>query len=154
GACVLFVHHEARAAENMRGSTALEGAAATLIRVTKDGPQLRVENVKQKDAPPFDPFRLRLAAHLESAVIRSHDGLVVDAELSASEQKILDTLRESFGSNGAPASRLHAASAVANTSFYRALNRLARIGAIVNLGSKQRTLYVLAEDIGPPVLPP
>jgi hypothetical protein len=153
GACVLFVHHESRAGENMRGSTALEGAAATLIRVTKDGPQLRVENVKQKDAPLFDPIRLRLVPRLESAVIQSHDGVEVTGELSASEQKILDTLRESFGSNGAPASRLHAASGIANTSFYRALTRLARIGAIVNLGSRQRSLYVLAEDAGPPVLP-
>ena len=71
GACVLFVHHESRAGENMRGSTALEGAAATIARVTKDGPHLLLENPKQKDAAPFDPIRLRLVPRLESATVQS-----------------------------------------------------------------------------------
>ena len=153
GACVLFVHHESRAGENMRGSTALEGAAATIVRITKDGTQLRAENIKQKDAVPFDPIRLRLAARLESAVVCSHDGLGATEELNASEEKILDTLRESFGSNGAPASRLHRASALPESSFYRALKRLADLGEVVNIGNKKRTLYVLREHDTQDVLP-
>ena len=153
GACVLFVHHESRAGENMRGSTALEGAAATIVRVTKDGTQLRAENIKQKDAAPFDPIRLRLAAHLESAVVKSHDSMGATDELSASEQAILDTLRDSFGSNGAPASRLHDASGVASSSFYRALKRLADLGEVVNIGNKKRTLYILREHDSQDVLP-
>lgn len=152
-ACVLFVHHESRSGENMRGSTALEGAAATLIRITKDGSQLRAENVKQKDTAPFDPIRMRLVPRLDSAVVYSHDGLGVTPELAASEQKILDTLRESFGSNGAPASRLLRASALPESSFYRALKRLADLGEVVNLGNKKRTLYVLAEHDAQDVLP-
>jgi hypothetical protein len=46
GACVLTVHHEARAGENLRGSTALEGAATTILRATKDGQLVEVTNPK------------------------------------------------------------------------------------------------------------
>jgi hypothetical protein len=152
GACVLFVHHEARAGENMRGSTALEGAAATIVRVTKDGPHLRAENIKQKDAPPFEPIRLRLVPRLESAVVRSHDGVGLSEELSGSEQAIIDTLRDSFGTNGAPATRLLDASGVAKATYYRALNKLVITGAVVNLGTKRRTHYVLAEHASQPLV--
>jgi hypothetical protein len=145
GACVLFVHHEARAGENMRGSTALEGAAATIVRITKDGPHLTAENPKQKDTESFQPIRLRLVPRLESAVVRSHDGVGLAEELSASEQKILDALRDVFGTNGAPASRLFDVAGLPKTSFYRALKALVITGAVVNVGSKTRTLYVLAE---------
>ena len=102
GACVLFVHHEARAGENMRGSTALEGAAATIVRVTKDGPHLRAENIKQKDAPLFDPIRLRVVPRLDSAVVRSHDGVGRSEEMSGSEQAIIDTLRDCLGPTARP----------------------------------------------------
>ena len=55
GACVLFLHHEARAGENMRGSTALEGAAATLLRVAKDGSRVELTNPKQRTRRPPTP---------------------------------------------------------------------------------------------------
>ena len=146
GACVLFVHHESRAGENMRGSTALEGAAATIARVTKDGPHLLLENPKQKDAAPFDPIRLRLVARLESATVQSHDGVGLAEELSDSQQKIIDTLRDLFGTDGAPGSRLFDVAGLPKTSYYRALKGLVITGAVVNMGTKKRTHYVLAEQ--------
>ena len=145
GACVLFVHHEARAGENMRGSTALEGAAATIARVIKDGPHLLLENPKQKDLPEFGPIRLRLVPRLESAVVKSHDGVGLAEELSASEQTILDALRDVFGTDGAPGSRLYDVAKLPKTSYYRALKGLVVAGVVVNEGSKKRTHYVLAE---------
>jgi hypothetical protein len=145
GACVLFVHHEARAGENMRGSTALEGAAATIVRVTKDGAHLVAENPKQKDAAGFEPIRLRLVPRLESAVVQSHDGVGLAEELSASEQKIIDTLRDLFGTDGAPGSRLFDVAGLPKTSYYRALKGLVITGAVVNIGNRKRTHYVLAE---------
>jgi RecA-family ATPase len=48
GACILVVHHEPRNGENLRGSTALEGAATTIIRVSKDGNVVELTNPKQK----------------------------------------------------------------------------------------------------------
>ena len=68
-ACVLFVHHEARGGENMRGSTALEGAADTVLRVVKDGPRIELTNPKQKDAAEHDPAVLWVVPRLRSVVI-------------------------------------------------------------------------------------
>lgn len=144
-ACVLLVHHEARAGDNMRGSTALEGAAATLIRITKDGTFLRLDCPKQKDAAPFDPIRLRLVPQLGSVTIQSHDGVGLDEEMSASEQKIIGVLRESFGTTGASGSKLFDVAGVAKTSYYRALNRLVTHGAVRNVGTKKRPHYEIAD---------
>jgi hypothetical protein len=144
-ACILIVHHEARAGENMRGSTALEGAADTEIRITKDGPHLFLTNPKQKDAAEFDGMRLRLVPRLESATVQSHDGVGLAEELSASEQTILGTLRDLFGTDGASGSRLFEVAGLAKTSYYRALKGLVAAGVLVNIGNQKRTHYVLAE---------
>lgn len=144
-ACVLLVHHEARAGENMRGSTALEGAATTQVRVTKDGPHLKIENPKQKDAAEFDPIRVILAPRLDSAVIQGHDGTGLDAELTATEAKLLEVLEDVFGERGAPSGRLLDVAGVPKTSFYRALNRLTVRGTVTDLGTPKRPHYVLSK---------
>jgi RecA-family ATPase len=56
GACLLPVHHEARAGDNLRGSSALEGAADTVMRTTRDGDIFRLDCTKQKDGPEFAPI--------------------------------------------------------------------------------------------------
>ncbi len=144
-ACVLIVHHEARAGENMRGSTALEGAATTQVRVTKDGPHLKIENPKQKDAPEFEPIRVILAPRLDSAVIQGHDGTGLDAELTATEAKLLEVLEDVFGEHGAAGGKLLEVSGVAKTSYYRALNRLTVRGTVANLGTQKRPHWVLSK---------
>jgi len=50
-ACILPVHHEPRNGENLRGSIALEGAATSILRVSRDGNQVELTNPKQKDVP-------------------------------------------------------------------------------------------------------
>lgn len=57
GAAVLSVHHTPRNANNLRGSIAQEGAATTIITVTKDGERISVSSDmarggKQKDMEP------------------------------------------------------------------------------------------------------
>lgn len=74
GSCVLVVHHQGRNGEHMRGSTALEGAATTVVRVEKDGERVTVSCAKQKDAAEFDQFTLRLVPMGESAVLALDDG--------------------------------------------------------------------------------
>jgi hypothetical protein len=144
-ACVLLVHHEARAGENMRGSTALEGAADTLIRVTKDGPYLRIENPKQKHIAEFDDIRLKLAPRLDSAVCTAVD--VMTEDLSESEQKIIDALRDAFGDAGAPSTKLRGVAQLPDTTFYRTLTKLVAKGTVANVGTKKRPHYVLPEFI-------
>lgn len=142
-ACVLMVHHESRAGENMRGSTALEGAATTIVRVSKDGPHIRMDCPKQKDAAPFDPKLLRLQPCGPSAVLESHSGVGLAHELSDSEDKIMRTMRDSFGTTGASGSVLREASEVPKSSFYRALNLLVTKGLLKSTGTKARPFYEL-----------
>jgi hypothetical protein len=140
-ACVLFVHHEARGGENMRGSTALEGAADTVLRVVKDGPRVELTNPKQKDAAEHEPAVLWVVPRLQSVVIAGQpEGPTLDLT-SASEIKILNTLLDLFGTTGASATTLREATGLAKSTFHWALNRLVKDGKVVNFGTKTRTCY-------------
>lgn len=129
GACVLVVHHESRAGEALRGSTALEGAATSILRCVKDGAQLTISNTKQKDAPEQPDQILALAPIGDSAVV-SHEAVGVVSIMTDSEHKILSALREQFGSEGAATTRLLKASGIPDSSYYRALNALKTKGLV------------------------
>ena len=60
GCHVLLVHHKPAGAQKTRGSTALPGAADTLIDVTKDNDHIIITCEKQKDASPFDRVHCKL----------------------------------------------------------------------------------------------
>ena len=145
GACVMFVHHEARAGDNMRGSTALEGAATTILRVEKDGSRLQLTNPKQKDAAEADPMTLWVVPRLHSVVIAGKPDTPTLESRTASETKILSVLLESFGSTGASATALRNATGLAESTFHWALNRLVKDGQVQNLGTRTRTLYMPAQ---------
>lgn len=142
-ACVLLVHHEARGGDNMRGSTSLEGAAASIMRASKDGSHIKLDTTKQKDLEEPGPIALRLVQHLDSAVIQSADEAGVTEDLADSQNAILTALRESFGTTGAPGGRLLEVTGLKKTTFYRSLNRLARDGYIVNTGTRKRPHWEL-----------
>jgi AAA domain len=142
-ACVLLVHHEGRNGEHPRGSSAVDGAADAIFRVTKDGPWVRVDNVKQKDGTEAEVVLLRLTATGESAVLQSHEDVGLAAELSASEDRILGQVRESFGTTGASTTVLREAAQLPKSSFYRALNLLVSRGMLRNVGTVRRPHYVL-----------
>jgi RecA-family ATPase len=76
-ATVLVVHHEGRNGEHLRGSTALIGAASTVIRVVKDDDDLSVTCEKQKDAEPFPEIKLRMQATGDSVVLVPSSGQAV-----------------------------------------------------------------------------
>jgi hypothetical protein len=69
-AAVLIVHHTGRDKRHERGSTALVGAADTVLRIAHSKQSgLTLFCDKQKDEDPFDPIPLRLApVELEDGV--------------------------------------------------------------------------------------
>jgi hypothetical protein len=73
-ACVLPVHHQGRSGEHMRGSTALEGAATTIVQVVKDDVEVTVTCEKQKDAEEFADIHLKLVPVGDSVVLMPSDG--------------------------------------------------------------------------------
>jgi len=95
-ACVLIVHHEPRSGENLRGSTALEGAATTVMRTAKEPRSsiVKVECRKQKDVEEQEPITLDLVtAPNKSAVLcgmMSHQL----GPISQDQQDILQVLAE------------------------------------------------------------
>lgn len=94
GACVLTVHHSPRGGENLRGSTALEGAAHTSIRVVKDGPRVSLTCVKQKDSEPFEavPLVLESEESSGSAVLVPDTDVVIPIDPVQSAVSALDRL--------------------------------------------------------------
>jgi AAA domain len=69
GACVLVVHHEGRAGEHMRGSTALDGAAQTILKCAKEERLVTVSVVKQKDDEELPPLEMLVTPSVQSIVL-------------------------------------------------------------------------------------
>lgn len=141
-ACVLLVHHEGRTGENLRGSSAMEGAAQTIVRVSKDGAQIRIDCLKQKDGPEFPPLLLQIAECADSVVLRA-PGQHTARVPSKAELDILDAMREAFEDSEASTTSLQETSGVPKTSFYRALANLVKDGKVVKGGTKARPKYRL-----------
>jgi hypothetical protein len=147
GACLLIVHHEPRGAENLRGSGALDGAATTVMRATKDGLIVRLDCPKQKDAPEFASIIGKMEQVTLpglSSLAWSHGPVRPSDLTSESESHLLATLRDSFETSGASSTTLRDVSGLTKPTFYRALKALLTKGLIVNTGTKARTCYVLA----------
>ncbi len=144
-ACVLVVHHEGRQGDNLRGSSALEGAATTVVRSTKDGALVRLDCRKQKDAAEFAPILARLKVEGDGVHL-SHDPVELIGISTESQSRLIEVLRDSFGTTGASPTQLREESGVAKTSFYRALNLLVSRGAVVKAGTEARPRYLLAKE--------
>ena len=69
GSTVLLIHHTGWSKRHERGSSALRGAADTILRVTAKHDVVTLTCEKQKDDAPFDPIRLRLITAANSVVI-------------------------------------------------------------------------------------
>lgn len=69
GCGVLIIHHSGVSGERPRGSSALFGAADTLVRVEGEAGYLKVSCEGQKDAPPFRTKHFVLSPVAESMVL-------------------------------------------------------------------------------------
>lgn len=152
GACVLTVHHEARAGENLRGSTALEGAATTIMRATKDGQLVEVTNPKQKDGAEQPPFTLALTPVGDSAIL-SHEAVGIAAQTRSSEHALLTVLWDSFGNVGATKTELRDACGQPKTTFYRSIKALVDKGLVHARKEGRSTRYVPAIRNGQTEIP-
>ena len=152
GACILVVHHEPRNAENLRGSTALEGAATTILRAHKDGPLVTVANTKQKDHEESPDLLLALTPIAQSCVL-SHEGVGILSQLTASENELLTVLWDSFGTGGATKTEFKEASEMPKSTFYRTANSLVSKGKVVAQKEGRSTRYLPAVLDGQPEIP-
>lgn len=58
-ACTLILHHMNRGGTNLRGSSAQDGAAETIVEITRVESVARVRNKKQKDGQEADDYYVR-----------------------------------------------------------------------------------------------
>lgn len=148
-ACVLMVHHEPRGAENLRGSSALEGAADTQWRVSKDGPMIELTNPKQKDAEEYSgKIVLWMQKRLDSAVLSMSGGAGTASgswQCSDSETAILAELGSPYGSAGLSKTTILAACDMSERTWFRSIKRLINRGLVTNAGTSHRPIYKITE---------
>lgn len=79
GACVLAIHHSGKdRSAGARGSSALLGAATTMLEVTQDSSVISIRQEKQKDHPEGNTVRLRLIPAGDSVALTLYDGVLSD----------------------------------------------------------------------------
>ena len=148
-ACVMIVHHQGRNGDHMRGSTALEGAATTIIKVTKDDDILTLSCSKQKDAPAFEDFRLRMVPTGSSVSLMLDAGRQHGASSgpSAAAVKMARSWWEHHANNWVGTSALIDVIAPKST-FYRHVRELERGGLVQVDHSGRYPRYRLVSEPG------
>lgn len=141
GACILIAHHIGRNGDNPRGSTAVDGAATTMIRVEKDGARIRLDVVKQRDSEPAEPITFRLLPHAGSAVPFHCQDHTLAHDTTPGELSILAAIEALAGSDGAPPTRIIVAAGLPDRTGYRLLSALVTRGLVVKHADSRRPLY-------------
>lgn len=149
-ACVLMIHHSGKNGLDMRGASAFEGAATSIIRVSKDGGQwVDVKSDKQKDVEDFADIRLRMTP-AGSSIVLTATGADAVADMTNHQNAIIDALRQSFGSVGASSSQLLKVTEISERTFYRELKSLVDRGSVIRSGTEARPRYFLPEHLPKP----
>lgn len=151
GACVLVLHHTPRNGEHIRGSTAMEGAATTVIRVVKDGGVLTLTNDpeeggKQKDGEPFDPIYLRLIPHDPSVIVTATDRPAASDLDSKAVREMLAGWWQSQGSEPVSVAVLVKSGVCTERTFHRHRKALVNAGHVAAEGKGNQVRYRLVRD--------
>ncbi|MFJ1808515.1 MULTISPECIES: helicase RepA family protein [unclassified Streptomyces] len=145
GSCVLLIHHSGRNGENMRGASAFDGAATSIIKVTKNDEYVEVHCDKQKDVEDFDTVFLKMQPVLESCVLINRTSSPAEEnQLSRTEQRVLDVMHEVFPNESVSRARLVEVSEMASSTVYRSVAKLERLGFLVKTGSESRPCWRLS----------
>lgn len=149
-ACVTVVHHQGRSGDHMRGSTALEGAATTIVRINKDDDLVSVECAKQKDSAPFEPFKLRLVSHGSSAILSLTDDETPKRTDTPAIRRMIKDWWDSFETDPVSVTNLTETTGIAKATFHRAIKALVRQGIAAEQGQGNMKRYRLTQPPEPP----
>lgn len=158
GGTVALIHHTGKdATAGMRGSSALEGAADTVLEVRGGEGTIELVCRKQKDAARFPSIQLSLAVvevtlgevETTSCAVTGRDRTRWVPDDRVEEAKAV--LVQLLSSTGLPSSHVRdavmAKLSVQKTTAYELINALVGEGALRNTGSDHRPFYVLG-DVG------
>lgn len=145
GATVLLIHHVGKkGGRHERGSSALRGAADTMMFLSKRSTGLTFECTKQKDAVEFKAIPLRLnAVKLEDGksscvLVKGEPELKFKKDLLSKTQKTALMSLDGFGDDGATSGEWRNASGLTNETFYRASRQLRELGLVERPGEKSK----------------
>lgn len=147
-ATVLILHHQTKATGSIRGSTALEGAADTIMAATKIKGGVRLTCEKQKDAEPFPAFvfstsTVALGEGESSLILECIDRGELVSKHEAFVETALSTLT-ALGPTGARSGVWQAACVNAGLSergFYRLAEELVERGLVEKQSTKMSVHY-------------
>lgn len=167
---VLVVHHVPRGGTNLRGGSAMEGAAYTVLRATKSGALVTIHQDKQKDGVELEPLTLQLVQvagvevapgvhrggaapavladyDMEAAASRAAE-LIID--LSEGQARLVTIFVEVFyqghGATKAEAKAEWLRRGGSAASFYRAWNWAIEEGRLARIEGRQSYRWTTAED--------
>ncbi len=149
GGTVVLVHHTGKNGDVERGSSALRGAADTMINVTNDDGLIKIQCDKQKDAPEFERIYARLVPMGESAVVGKDAGIALldlNSPLSRQERAVLDVLSAIFGEDGATPTQLEEQARIPRRTIYVVLKNLIARGVIAKKGRGHAVRYIAVDS--------
>lgn len=143
GATVLLVHHPGHDSSRERGSSALRGAADTMMALKEGRATIDLVCEKQKDSAPFEPVHLEFVAQGDSLVmVPAGSGAGQSEEdLTEQQQQALQALARAQG--GLTATGWKEATGVEGSSFYNCRKKLVRL-RLVEGGGGPGQLYRLS----------
>jgi len=120
-AALMVIHHTGKNGQSERGSSALRAASDLMVEVKLDDSNIRVISDRDKDAGPFDTWKLHLEETGDSVAIRPGNDL---ERLRNHEETVLSTISESFGTVWASTAEIREVVEMSNTTLHRALKSL------------------------------
>jgi hypothetical protein len=150
-ACILTVHHTPRGADHLRGSTALEGAAGTIVTVKKVADEITLSadpehGGKTKDVAPFEDVLLRLVPYGDAAIVSAmaldHVG---DRQIPTDVERSLRTWWQQHGSEAVSSSLLVRTEVITERTFFRYKKMLIDQGVLTKTGRGNQTRYAMVE---------
>ena len=141
GAVVMPITHSDKQVKDVRGASALRGAADTLFRVTREDDLCIVTCDKQKDAAPFPDLRVKIVPVPDtgSVVPRLYHEVLPASQLTVKQFKVWSTLFELVKEKGATSTELERLCPDINPrTLYRVLLRLTELGAVYQESNGKR----------------
>ncbi|MCW2899234.1 MAG: hypothetical protein JWO67_1499 [Streptosporangiaceae bacterium] len=141
GACVLIVHHAGKDGK-LRGASAIEGAATTIIRAERDGSRVTLHSDKEKDVVDFPDVHLEMIPVADSVVLHLSAVGGRPVSLTPNEAAVVAALEGAL-EGALTKAEIQRATGLSESSFYKARDALVNTGKVRQQGRQKSALYVL-----------
>jgi hypothetical protein len=154
GSAVLLIHHSGKPRSGRtraieRGSSALAGAADTMISLVKEKQGLMLRCEKQKEAEPFDSISFRLktvtVSDDQSSCVVLAEAIETTATLDNKHERAIEALA-TFDDASAFSCQWRKETGIAERSFYRIQDDLTEVGAVERNQEGRNVRYTLNLD--------